>query len=287
MKRMKIYWILLSALVLGACAEDKKIGEIEPIEPGYVLPQGKSPADDRIVDLFEKYGTYVLYEYTKADFNWRQGGGELSYDYTDPDPKYAGDMLDLLEEIWFKFYPEEFHEKNMPRKIFLTGILEISGSPIYARVTQAQVAVGYCSDVLTDMPGEMKSEFKTALQRVLLKDWINRNIIAIPDEFYEVSDYSYEADTDDPESPDYARARGFVANAGGAEWCGRVNWQTGMLDRGDDLSSFIDSMVGRTSEEWAGDFEYPLVEVKYNILREYILENYKIDLREIGDAVYE
>lgn len=287
MKRINIYWILLSTLVLGACAEDKKIGEIEPVEPGYVLPQGKSPADNRIVSLFEKYGTYVLYDYMKADFNWRQGGGGLNYEYTEPDPQYAGNMLDLLEEIWFKFYPEEFHVKNMPRKVFLTGTLKDDRKQIYARITQAQVAVGYCSDVLTDMPGAMKSEFKTELQKILLRDWINRNVIVIPDEFYKVSDYSYEADTDDPESPDYARARGFIARADGTEWCGRINWQTGMLDNGDDLLSFIDSMVGRTSEEWAEDLEYPLVEQKYNILRDYIWENYKIDLREVGDAVYE
>lgn len=283
MKEIKLYLILCGALLVGACAEDKNIGEVEPLEQGYVLPQGKSPADDRIVGLFDKYGTYFLYEYTEADFSWRQGSGSLNYSYTAPDPQYAGDMLDLLDEIWFKFYPDEFHKKYMPRKVFLTGTLEISGSPIYTRTIQGQIAVGYCSDVLIDMSGEMKTEFKSALQRELLRDWINRGVIAIPDEFYEVSDYSYAADIDDPDSPDYARARGFVAASDGSEWCGRVNWQTGMLPSEDDMRYFVDSMVSRTSEEWASDLEYPLVQQKYDILREYILKNYKIDLREIGN----
>ncbi len=287
MKEIKLYLILLSTLLAGACAEDRKLGEVEPLEQGYVLPQGKSPADDRIVSLFDKYGTYFLYEYTEADFSWRQGSGSLNYSYTAPDPQYAGDMLDLLNEIWFDFYPEEFHKKYMPRKVFLTGTLEISGSPIYARIIQGQIAVGYCSDVLVDMSGEMKTEFKSMLQSELLKDWLNRGVIAIPDEFYEVSDYSYAADIDDPDSPDYARARGFVATSDGSEWCGRVNWQTGMLDRSEDLGSFISSMVSRTSEEWASDLEYPLIQQKYDILREYILENYKIDLREIGNKTIE
>lgn len=287
MKEIKIYLILLSTLLLSACAEDKKIGEIEPLAPDYVLPQGKSPADERVVALFDKYGTYFLYEYTVADFNWRQGGGGLNYEYTVPDPRYVGNILDLLEKIWFEFYPEEFHKKYMPRKVFLTGTLENNGRWIYSRVDQNQIALGYCSEVLTEMSGDFKLEYKIELQRVLLKDWINRGIITIPDEFYGVSDYSYEADVYDPESPDYARTRGFVAKKDGSEWCDRVNWQTNMLDRSDDLSTFIDSMVGRSSEEWTSDFEYPLVKQKYDILREYILKSYKVDLREIGDAVYE
>ena len=73
----------------------------------------------------------------------------------------------------------------------------------------------------------------------------------------------------------------------GTEWCGRVDWQTGMLDKSEDLRYFIDSMVSRTAEEWASDLEYPLVQQKYDILREYILENYKIDLREIGNKTIE
>ena len=287
MKAIRLYLILWSALLTGACAEDKQLGDVEPLEQGYVLPQGKSPADDRIVSLFDKYGTYFLYEYTEADFSWRQGGGSVIYSYTAPDPLYAGNMLDLLDEIWFRFYPEEFHKKYMPRKVFLAGTLESGSGTIYARVAQGQIAVGCCSSVLVDMPGEMKQAFKSELQRVLLRDWITRGIITIPDEFYAVSDYSYEADTDNPDSPDYARARGFVAMSNGAEWCGRVDWQTGMLPESEDLRYFIDSMVSRTAEEWASDLEYPLVQQKYDILREYILENYKIDLREIGNKTIE
>ena len=287
MKEIRLYLVLWSALLVGACAEDKKLGEVEPLEQGYVLPQGKSPADDRIVSLFEKYGTYFLYEYTEADFSWRQGGGSLSYSYTVPDPQCAGNMLDLLNEIWFNFYPEEFHKQYMPRKVFLTGTLEVNGRSIYTRIAQGQIAVGYCSEVLVDMSEEMKTEFKSALQRELLKDWINRGVIAIPGEFYEVSDYSYAADVDDPDSPDYVRARGFVGTSNGTEWSDQVDWQTGRLPESDDLRYFIDSMVSRTSEEWASDLEYPLIQQKYDILWEYILENYKIDLREIGNKIIE
>lgn len=64
MKRLRIYIITLCCLCYMACAEDKEIGEIAPLSPDYTLPQGKSPADDRIVELHSQYGTYILYEYS-------------------------------------------------------------------------------------------------------------------------------------------------------------------------------------------------------------------------------
>ena len=77
-----------------ACAEDKEIGEIAPLSPDYTLPQGKSPADDRIVELHSQYGTYILYEYSQLDFVYGFSTS-YSYLYTLPDPQYVGDMLDL------------------------------------------------------------------------------------------------------------------------------------------------------------------------------------------------
>ena len=51
------------------------MGSVDPLTPDYILPQGKSPADNRIVELYNQYGTYILYEYTERDFNWSQMEG--------------------------------------------------------------------------------------------------------------------------------------------------------------------------------------------------------------------
>ena len=97
--------------------------------PDYILPQGKSPADNRIVELYNQYGTYILYEYTERDFNWSQMEGSSSdYTYTKADPLYAGEMLDLLNEVWFSLYPVDFHRKYMPYKIFLATALRYGSS---------------------------------------------------------------------------------------------------------------------------------------------------------------
>lgn len=163
MKRLRIYIITLCCLCYMACAEDKEIGEIAPLSPDYTLPQGKSPADDRIVELHSQYGTYILYEYSQLDFVYGFSTS-YSYLYTLPDPQYVGDMLDLLEKIWFQYYPQEFHKKYMPYKILLADslILQQSGQLKlkYLNTGENVMAIGYCSDTLRKMSAATKLAFK-------------------------------------------------------------------------------------------------------------------------------
>lgn len=286
MKRMNIYIILFLSMWLMACSEENGVGNVEPMAPDYVLPQGKSPADDCIVELYNQYGTYVLYEYTKRDFNWSQMEGTSSdYTYTEADPLYAGNMLDLLDAVWFSFYPVDFHKKYMPYKIFLAKTLHYGTLSQFkdVRVMTGQVAISYCSDTLMKMPTGTKLNLKNNLQQGLWEKWIDK--INFPDEFFALSDYSKAANTTQS-SPDYARNRGFVANNGN-EWSTRVNWPSRTLEPTDDLKAFLNGMVSRTSEQWESDLEYPLVKKKYDILRNYLLKTYRFDIQVIGNTIYE
>ena len=109
------------AVGIFACAEDKSIGDIPELTGEYILPQGHSSADDRIVEVFDKWGTYILYEYTDADLRWLQvdvNGQWNGYEYTDPDTLYVDEMMDFLQKAWFDFYPDPFHQTFMPKKVF-------------------------------------------------------------------------------------------------------------------------------------------------------------------------
>ena len=59
MKKIGIYLCALWACGLMACSDDNEIGYVEPWEDEYVLPQGKSDADDRIVAFYEQYNRLV------------------------------------------------------------------------------------------------------------------------------------------------------------------------------------------------------------------------------------
>ena len=113
MKKRYVIGMFIGSVLFCSCAKDSALGPDVALERDYVLPQGKSPqADGRIVDLYEKYGSYFLYDFTLLDLNWNQVANSTSYKLALGDPAYAGDMLDLLDEVWLQFYPEEFLKKK-------------------------------------------------------------------------------------------------------------------------------------------------------------------------------
>lgn len=288
MKKIKICLLALCAGWCAACTDSDEIsGTLEPLTMEYTLPQGKSDADDRIVKYYEDFGSYILYEYDQYDVKYDLGNYGMTY--TEPDLDYVGDMLDLLDEIWFDFYPAEFHKQYMPLKIFIAGELidEFSGMPDFVIYSKNSAMVGFCSDTLRKLTPASKVEWRNRLQRMFWNVW--SVTLEFPDEFFALSEYSYPA-VDDPESPDYTRARGFVTDYSWGfpdEWSLSGDWMTGMLSETTDLSTYLDGMLTRTSAEWAEDLEWPLVRQKYDILRNWMKEKYGFDLQAIGDMTYE
>ena len=286
-KIINYFWILLPALLFVACSSENEIGDIEPWTEEYELPQGESDADERIVDYNKRFGTYIVYDYMYLDFHYEFGNG---YFYELADPVYVGDMLNLLEEIWFDFYPDEFHRKYMPFKIMLAGYITyedswagISSPYFMLSINSSSIGIGFCSDTLQKLSSATKLEFKNTLQKGLWLNWLSS--MEFPDEFFNISDYSSAADVNDASSPNYARNRGFVAdysNGISDEWS---SWAP--LSEQYDLRSFLLGMVLRTSADWEEDLKWPLVKQKYDILRNWIQETYGFDLQNVGDATYE
>ena len=282
MEKIVIYLCGLWVCCLTACSDNEEIGYVEPWEEEYVLPQGKSDADDRIVDFYEQYGRYILYDYTYLDFRYELG----VFEYELPDPQYVGDMLDFLNEIWFNFYPEDFKKEYLPLKIFLAGAIEPDYGGYYCLVNSSSVGVGFCSDILREFTPEEKLEFMRDLQIELWDNYLDK--FDVPEEFFELSSYTSVADTD-PESGNYARNRGFVEDYTSTyfpDWYTSAS-STGELSKDTDLISYIMGMILRTSEDWAADLEWPLVKQKYDLLRDWLMDIYGVDLQKMGDTTYE
>ena len=288
MKKISIYLGIILSYCLISCAGNDDIETIRPWTEEYVLPQGKSDADDRIVEYYEKFGTYILYDYTYMDFHYETGG---SYEYKLPDPIYVGNMLDLLEEIWFSFYPDDFHKKYMPLKILLADYIRfkepVSGAfqeKSFFISSRSCFVFGFCSDVLQEITSTTKLEYKNSIHSSLWGYYLDGRI-EYPEEFFAVSDYSRGAEMD-PSSEDYARNRGFVAYIG-YDWSLYPDGLTGQLDKKMDVTSFLMNMIVRTSMQWEDDLQWPLVKQKYDILRNFLQDTYGFDVQKVGDATYE
>lgn len=286
MRRIVVYLGVILGCLFSACSGNDDVETIEQWNEEYVLPQGKSDADDRIVEYYNQYGTYILYEYTDLDFRYELGD---TYMHELPDPAYVGDMLDFLEDIWFDFYPADFHKKFMPLKIMLADYIASediwTGTmiPTFYASGAACIGFGFCSDTLQKISPATKLEFKRKLHENFWFKW--GEIIEIPEEFYEVSDYSHAA-VSEPTSEDYTRKRGFVTYSG-FEWSLYVNSQTKMLDEKTDFWSYLIGFVTRSSADWEEDLKWPLVKQKYDILRNYLQDTYGFDIQKVGDATYE
>ena len=292
MKKRYVIGMFIGSVLFCSCAKDSALGPDVALERDYVLPQGKSPqADGRIVDLYEKYGSYFLYDFTLLDLNWNQVANSTSYKLALGDPAYAGDMLDLLDEVWLQFYPEEFLKKNLPYRVFMADtiyqVLSYMDRPIEcAKTGDNSLAFGYMNADTKKKTAAEKLALKNTVQTLFFDLLQVRKAVSIPEEFYKISDYSTKASSD-PNDDDYARKRGFVANPQyGNEWCTYVNWQTTTLLQSDDLTYFLASILCRTSTQWASDLTYPLVKEKYDILVNHFKKEYNIDLAKIGNKTY-
>lgn len=293
---MRIYAILLAILFLGGCAKDTEIGKIMVPGVDYTLPQGGDvTADQRILKLYETYGSYFLYEFSEKDFNWTQISGSLGDDIFRFDPIEPGkvaNLLDLLQLTWFDFYDQEFLAKTMPIRIFLAETVQLqvsefdwgtwdyilSWKDIYARYLDNQIAISNVDKNITEMSAEEKREYKSNLQSVFLEYLVTSAIIVAPDEFIAISDYlNNVSDTEE------ARNAGFVLNPTmDYEWS-----VDGNMTESNDLNAYLASLVFRTTEEWKEDLQYPLVKQKYDILVNWLKTGYGIDIVKIGNTIYE
>lgn len=294
--KMRIYISLLAILFLSGCAKDTQIGNIQVPGADYVLPQGgDAMADQRILKLYETYGSYFLYEFSEKDFNWTQISNSLGDDVFRFDPIEPGkvkNLLDLLQLTWFGFYDQEFLAHAMPIRIFLTETVQLqvrkfdwgiwdyilSWKDVYARYLDNQIAICNVNKSVADMSAEEKRVYKSNLQSVFLESLVASATIVAPDEFIAISDYSNNVD-----DTEEARNAGFVLNPTmDYEWS-----IDGNMTESNDLNAYLASLVFRTAKEWEDDLQYPLVKQKYDILVSWLKTEYGIDIVKIGNTIYE
>ena len=293
---MRIYISLLAILFLSGCAKDTQIGNIQVPGADYVLPQGgDAMADQRILKLYETYGSYFLYEFSEKDFNWTQISNSLGDDVFRFDPIEPGkvkNLLDLLQLTWFDFYDQEFLAHAMPIRIFLTETVQLqvrkfdwgiwdyilSWKDVYARYLDNQIAISNVNKSVADMSAEEKRVYKSNLQSVFLESLVASATIVAPDEFIAISDYSNNVD-----DTEEARNAGFVLNPTmDYEWS-----IDGNMTESNDLNAYLASLVFRTAKEGEDDLQYPLVKQKYDILVSWLKTEYGIDIVKIGNTIYE
>jgi hypothetical protein len=288
MKKLTILLYIFCSLVFFSCKKEQPLAESAPLQPDYSIPQGKSPADNRIVALYAKYNSYFLYDFTFNDFMWNQTGVRLaSIKYTPANAAYADSILDVLNYIWFKFYPEKFLAQRMPYKVFMTDSLYSQANATapknmsYAEYGSDNIAIGYTG---ASLPGRLTPAFKLAYKtRINIVFWtllLSKNNLNLPSTFFDVSTYLVNTTTTLTD-PEYFKTRGFVVNSPSlASRTTETNKQADLLD-------FTTTLISTPKTTWDSSLlTYPLIKKKYEILTAFMLKEYGIDLQSIGNATY-
>jgi hypothetical protein len=294
--------IFTALLLLNSCTSaDDDLGEVTVPDPEYTLPQGgNEEADNRIIEIYNKYNTMVIYDFNPEDAKWSMvsggGGGSLnSSTITPADHQYLNKQLNLLDTCLFNIYPEAFLKKYLPRKIFLasTIITKYSEDWIFESTdgyTNNSLVYGYGYSKLDSLTTREKYTYFMNVNRDFLLYF--KTIINAPEDFTSVSDYTksiwsnYEMYTDDECRYQYTYKpteellqEGFL----------NTNSGSGMNKTTDieyDVNSYIIYMIAfpKDSEQWQYFLSFDKVKAKYDALRNYCINTLGFDPTMLGDV---
>lgn len=309
--RKQKYLLALIVLVLGmtSCYQDTKLGEPIEILDDYTLPQtgASDAANTRIKSLYDKYGSYFLYDFTDNDAFWKEvtgrGNSSFIWHVVKGDPKNVDQMLDLLQDAWLKYFPNDILAKGgIPYRVFLAdsvyqtkdyggGYIRVINYNVCTEGSNSIIIAGL--DHIPTMSQTDLTSLKTSLFATFFNSYIEKGYIKFPDEFYSVSDYvncpTYErvnATTMD----DY-RGRGFAPtyepNYGGyfTDWFSNTKWYSTWKDaKANDRKAFLSLLLYVNDANLESYLAYPAIKKKFDILVDFYKNNYNIDVRAVANG---
>lgn len=326
MKRLNCYiGCLAVGLCLFSCADDGEgIGDPLVIFNDYDLPQSgaSEAANRRIFDYYDKYGSYVLYDFTNKDAMWVMNTGVASngsreYFTTLGDPANVEAMLDYIEEIWLQYFPDDFLRKGgMPYRVFLADSLymqrdygegQIYKYPLNYLINGDAVIIAGMN-TLSELTDFDKKTRKTELFNAMWDYYKGKGLVDNPEEFYAGTDYTtpphmtydigpygYYTWFYSDEDLDALRNRGFIPNYSAygyseyneiySRWSDTADswtYSTPEQIKANDYKYYMAQILQATDEQAAEFLKYPAVATKWNFLIEHYKETVGIDLRALS-----
>ncbi len=317
--------ILAVSACLFSCANDgEDIGSPLEIYKDYDLPQSgaSDAANQRILNYYDKYDSFVLYDFTNKDAMWVMSTGNASsggreYITTLGDPANVDAMLDYIEDIWLKYFSEDFLKKGgMLYRVFLADSLymqrdfgdgNIMKTPTNYMINgDALIIAGM--NVISELTDAEKKARKLELINALWNYYKGKGLVDNPEEFYagtdyitpphmsyEIGDYSYGEWVYTDEDLEALRNRGFIPdyNTYGYSKYSEIFMQYSETTtswsntneaaiKANDYKYYLDQIMQATDEEAAEFLKYPAVATKWNFLVDHYKETVGIDLRALG-----
>ena len=293
-----LYGMLLSVLSASCYKEEelKSSNEPENVYGEYTLPQGDHDYDNQIVEYFKKYNVIILYKFRDRDYWWNSTSDirwvynpeinltHSGYEATPADTLYIGDQLDLLQDKFFKYFPDSLLNRALPSKILLSSMFNFvpttTGLPLETDRKLVNLYSGYDylgvnwgNEKIRTMTHDQKNAFKGEACYVFLKRLFDKKQMSYSTDFIGITDYSQR-----------------VTNANLYELGYVISDATSPSK---DWVSYIDLIV-HTSYETLTEEDGVLnskvdvsgkIKQKYDIIIDYFKSEYNIDLQAIGNDI--
>ncbi len=316
--KIKYLYTLLAVCSLGMISCVKEEGKLEPsgIESGYSVPQGLSNSDNDIVDFYNQYGSYLLYDFTEKDAYWTpskwQNGtptsededGEAGFIITMPELEYIAPQLDLLNKTWFSYYSDEFLKEFLPIKILLcsqvqycdydwsTWPAQILPSGIAAYYNYDNISVSYASADVETMTVQDTIDFTLGVNRVFIESMIGQEKVEPTEVFSASANYTSASSVyNNTELWALGVLQPYYDASPENDW---EQMMTMMICYSEEYLTREVSYVSEWDWEetsWEGIFTAQKdingkLKERYDMVRQYYIDNYAVDLQSIGNSIY-
>lgn len=320
MRKSLLYICIVCLTILLTASCDNGDSTLEPsgIKDTFTLPQGDHDFDTTIVNFYKQYGTYILYKFTDKDAywtpsGWKNGvvgidsvGGTDGYIVKPADERYIGKQLELLKELWISSYSEKFLKAFLPVKILLCSEVdslkrEYVFTPTFATnyVPQSvgawynyyNICVNYGNNAIETMTAADRNLFKGKITRAFMQSISDRDLITSPSDFAEITNYNNLSE--DKTNPALWTKGTFLYSDFSSQTANK-DWyifMRMMMFHSEDFLTRAPSAINDydTSEAaWEGILNPAkdtngLLKKKYDIVRNYFIKNYDMDLQTIGN----
>lgn len=308
---MKLHFLILFVLglmlTISAC---KKSGEtLTPsgIDDTYKVPQGNNAFDETIVDYYKKYGTYMLYQFTEKDVYWTPTGWKKPMEVRGTwtagseveasDPAYIAAQLNLIKTKWFDFYTDKFLKKFLPVKILLCKKVDSVGNayvftPVFASVKSTKkmpafynydnIQVNYGDATVNSMTAAEQRLFIYKTNLIFIQSIIERGLFTPSTEFASSADYITNIST-----TAQAYGKGIIMGNYGisaqADWnayiTAMITFSTVQLNASVPNYDSTAGGILNATKDTSGQ-----IKRRYNMVRNYFINEYGVDLQLIGNA---
>jgi len=306
--RNLIYTFLCAVLVTVAYTSCKKEAALTASTTilGYTVPQGNNSYDTTILGYYNKYGTYLLYNFTGKDTYWTPTGWKnadstsltAGYLVAQANPAYVAKQLALIDKLWFRYYSDKFLKAFLPAKIMLSASVDSAYiayvfTPVYTPTFKTKaVAAWYNYDnicvsnarpAIDTMKTRDSITYMAKVNLIFIQSIGGRGVSSPTSDFASATNYSA---TISSTAAQYAAGILFTYYNGPTA---AKDWGLYMEAMVSCSETKLNKSTAATDATYSGILNVTkdvngVIRKRYNIVRNYFINTYNVDLQAIGNA---